>query len=123
MEIILVIAFLFFIGVFLVKGTMWIVRQFKSKPINEVVPEEVIEETKKEIIPLHKDIKNEFIQAHRRKQEMQLFVGKMNVAHSSMERKRRERRIKDFPEYIKWCKENRIAPMFKNDHGLDHVIG
>lgn len=77
----------------------------------------------KKVIPTYDHVDNEFIRAHRRQMDVKEFNARVKMASSNMAREKKERRIKEYPAYVEWCKRNRIQPMFKDAKALNHVIG
>lgn len=94
-------------------------RQRKMMSVLQDIKKSVDEPAeKKEVIPSHKDIENEFIRAHKRQLEVKMFNARVSLATRKMEVDKKERRKLQWPEYIEWCKKNRVQPIFKNEKSL-----
>lgn len=66
---------------------------------------------------------NEFIQAHLRLKKLKREEKRMNDELNRMRTEKKDRRKKQHPEYLEWCRKNREFPKFPDDNSLNYVIG
>jgi hypothetical protein len=102
---------IYFIGILLavVLSLLWVrfvnsIFRRKPKPVQSVNKE------------------NEFIKWHEILEKKKSEQKAMNDALAKMNENTATRRRKEYPEYLTWCAENKIKPVFFSDKDIDNVI-
>jgi hypothetical protein len=65
---------------------------------------------------------NEFIKWHQIKKQQGKEQEAMNKALQGLNVSTKQRRNREYPEYLKWCSENKVKPVFYDAKDLDSVI-